>query len=121
MSFLQFEHVGVTAMGAALPKRIIKNLEYTDFFSKEEVYSHFVFHKSLRKIYSANLIIDYYKVDKIYNEELYNEFSKNMRGFNYRINQRDINCYSHFLTHNYEKILEIVEKADNKKSEINIL
>ena len=38
MSFLQFEHVGVTAMGAALPKRIIKNLEYTDFFSKEEVY-----------------------------------------------------------------------------------
>ena len=44
-----------------------------------------------------------------------------MRGFNYRINQRDINCYSHFLTHNYEKILEIVEKADNKKNEINIL
>ena len=99
--------------------------EYKDqkniVFSKEEVFSHFVFHKNLRKIYSANIIIDYYKVDKIYNEELYNEFSKNMRGFNYRINQRDINCYSHFLTHNYEKILEIVEKADNKKNEINIL
>ena len=88
---------------------------------KEEVFSHFVFHKYLRKIYSANLIIDFYKVDKIYNEELYNEFSKNMRGFNYRINQRDINCYSNFLTKNYEKILEIVERTDNKKNEIKMI
>lgn len=38
MSFLQFEGVGVTAMSAAVPKRIIKNLEYTSFFSKEEAY-----------------------------------------------------------------------------------
>lgn len=38
MSFLQFEGMGIAAMSAAVPRRKIKNLEYTCFFSKEEVF-----------------------------------------------------------------------------------
>ena len=36
MAFLQFEGVGITAMSAAVPSRIVVNREYTDIFSKEE-------------------------------------------------------------------------------------
>ncbi len=36
MAFLEFEHVGVTAMAAAVPKRIIKNREYTEIWSQAE-------------------------------------------------------------------------------------
>ena len=36
MAFLQFEGVGITAMSAAVPKRIVVNREYTEIFSKEE-------------------------------------------------------------------------------------
>lgn len=37
MAFLKFDGVGVTAMAAALPKKIIKNLEYTDYFPADQV------------------------------------------------------------------------------------
>lgn len=37
MAFLQYEGVGVSAMSAAVPKRVIKNREYTDVFSRDEV------------------------------------------------------------------------------------
>ena len=37
MSFLKYCGVGVTAMSAAVPKRVINNYEYTEYFSKEEV------------------------------------------------------------------------------------
>lgn len=37
MSFLKYCSVGVTAMSAAVPKRVINNYEYTEYFSKEEV------------------------------------------------------------------------------------
>ena len=37
MAFLSFSGVGITAMSAAIPHKVINNYEYTDFFSKEEV------------------------------------------------------------------------------------
>ena len=37
MAFLTFNGVGITAMAAAVPRHIIKNYEYTDFFPKDEV------------------------------------------------------------------------------------
>lgn len=36
MAFLQYEGVGITAMSAAVPKRVIVNREYTEVFSKAE-------------------------------------------------------------------------------------
>lgn len=36
MAYLEFNSVGVTAMAGAVPKRIIKNRDYTEFFSAEE-------------------------------------------------------------------------------------
>ena len=36
MAYIQFEGVGITAMSAAVPKRVVKNREYTDVFSSEE-------------------------------------------------------------------------------------
>lgn len=36
MAYLQFDGVGIVAMSAAVPKRLIKNRECTEFFSKEE-------------------------------------------------------------------------------------
>ena len=36
MAYIQFEGVGITAMSAAVPKRVIKNREYTEVFSAEE-------------------------------------------------------------------------------------
>jgi len=36
MAYLEFKGVGVTAMAAAVPQRVIKNLEYTDVWSAEE-------------------------------------------------------------------------------------
>lgn len=37
MAFIKFDGVGVTAIAAAVPRHIINNYEYTDFFSKDEV------------------------------------------------------------------------------------
>lgn len=37
MAYLDFTGVGITAISAAVPKRIINNYEYTEFFSAEEV------------------------------------------------------------------------------------
>lgn len=37
MAYLQYEGIGITAMAAAVPKRVIKNREYTDVFTEEEV------------------------------------------------------------------------------------
>ena len=36
MAYLHFEGVGITAMSAAVPKRVVKNREYTDVWSQEE-------------------------------------------------------------------------------------
>ena len=36
MAFLQYEGVGIAAMSAAVPKRVIKNRQYTEVFSQEE-------------------------------------------------------------------------------------
>lgn len=36
MAYIQFEGVGITAMSAAVPKRVIRNREYTGVFSSEE-------------------------------------------------------------------------------------
>ena len=36
MAYIQYEGVGITAMAAAVPKRVIKNREYTDVFSAQE-------------------------------------------------------------------------------------
>lgn len=36
MAYLQYEGVGITAMSAAVPKRVIKNRDYTEVFSSEE-------------------------------------------------------------------------------------
>lgn len=36
MAYLQYEGVGITAMAAAVPKRVVKNREYTEVFTKEE-------------------------------------------------------------------------------------
>ncbi len=37
MSYLTFTGVGITALSAAVPKRVINNYEYTDFFTADEV------------------------------------------------------------------------------------
>lgn len=37
MAFLHFNNVGITALGAAVPKRIINNYEYTEYFDEEQV------------------------------------------------------------------------------------
>ncbi len=37
MAILRFNGVGVTALSAAVPRNIINNYEYTDFFDKEQV------------------------------------------------------------------------------------
>jgi 3-oxoacyl-[acyl-carrier-protein] synthase-3 len=37
MSYLTFRGVGITAISAAVPKRVINNYEYTEFFPVEEV------------------------------------------------------------------------------------
>ena len=37
MARLEFEHVGITALAAAVPQHVINNYEYTDYFPKEEV------------------------------------------------------------------------------------
>ena len=36
MAYIQYEGVGITAMSAAVPKRVINNREYTEVFSSEE-------------------------------------------------------------------------------------
>lgn len=36
MAYLQFDGVGIAALAAAVPKRVIKNREYTEVFTKEE-------------------------------------------------------------------------------------
>lgn len=37
MAFLKFKGIGITAMAGAVPKKVIKNLEYTDFFPEDQV------------------------------------------------------------------------------------
>ncbi|MFI3296594.1 MAG: ketoacyl-ACP synthase III [bacterium] len=37
MAYLEYENIGITAMSAAVPKRVINNLQYTEHFSTEEV------------------------------------------------------------------------------------
>lgn len=37
MAFLTFDGVGIAALAAAVPRHVIKNYEYTEHFSKEEV------------------------------------------------------------------------------------
>ena len=37
MAFLKFKGIGISAMAGAVPKHIIKNLEYTEFFPEEQV------------------------------------------------------------------------------------
>lgn len=37
MAYLSFENVGISGMAAAVPRNIIKNYEYTQYFSLEEV------------------------------------------------------------------------------------
>ncbi len=37
MAFLKFKGIGITAIAAAVPNRIINNLEYTEFFPEEQV------------------------------------------------------------------------------------
>lgn len=37
MAILKFENVGIKAMAAAVPHRVINNYEYTEFFPKEQV------------------------------------------------------------------------------------
>lgn len=36
MAYLQYEGVGITAMSAAVPRRVVKGREYTEVFSQEE-------------------------------------------------------------------------------------
>ena len=36
MAYIQYDGVGITAIAAAVPKRVVKNREYTEFFTKEE-------------------------------------------------------------------------------------
>lgn len=36
MAYLQYEGVGITAMGAAVPQQVVRNREYTEVFSAEE-------------------------------------------------------------------------------------
>lgn len=37
MAFLKYKGIGITAMAGAVPKKVIKNLEYTDFFPEDQV------------------------------------------------------------------------------------
>nr|WP_297230941.1 ketoacyl-ACP synthase III [uncultured Prevotella sp.] len=37
MAFLKYKGIGITAMAGAVPKHVIKNLEYTDFFPADQV------------------------------------------------------------------------------------
>ena len=37
MAFLKFKGIGITAMAGAVPKKVIKNLEYTDFFPEDQL------------------------------------------------------------------------------------
>lgn len=37
MAFLRFSGVGITALSACVPKNIINNYEYTQYFSPQEV------------------------------------------------------------------------------------
>ena len=37
MAYLNYKGVGITALSAAVPKRVINNYEYTEFFSADEV------------------------------------------------------------------------------------
>ena len=37
MAFLKFKGVGITAMAAAVPTRVIENLKYTEFFPEDQV------------------------------------------------------------------------------------
>ena len=37
MPYLTFTGVGITALSAAVPKRVINNYEYTEFFPADEV------------------------------------------------------------------------------------
>lgn len=37
MAFVKFDGIGITAMSGAVPKRVIRNYEYTDFFPVEQV------------------------------------------------------------------------------------
>ena len=37
MAFLKFKGIGITAMAGAVPKKVIKNLEYTEFFPEDQV------------------------------------------------------------------------------------
>ncbi len=37
MAYLKFDGVGITAMAAAVPSRVIENLKYTDFFPEDQV------------------------------------------------------------------------------------
>ena len=37
MALLSYKGVGITAMAAALPQRIVRNYEYTEFFPEEQV------------------------------------------------------------------------------------
>ena len=37
MAFLTFQHVGVTAMAAAVPQCVINNYEYTEYFPADQV------------------------------------------------------------------------------------
>lgn len=36
MAFLEYSGIGITAMSAAVPKHVIRNLEYTEYWSEEE-------------------------------------------------------------------------------------
>lgn len=36
MAFIQYEGIGITAMGAAVPKHVVRNREYTEVFSQAE-------------------------------------------------------------------------------------
>ena len=37
MAFMKFNGVGITAMAAAVPRRIINNYEYTEYFPADQV------------------------------------------------------------------------------------
>ena len=37
MAFLNFKHVGITALAAAVPKTVINNYQYTQYFPADEV------------------------------------------------------------------------------------
>ena len=37
MAYLSYKRVGISAMAAAVPRTVINNYEYTQYFPKEEV------------------------------------------------------------------------------------